>query len=141
MVKSLNREALRLLVVENDPDDVFFLQRALKQHGFIYPFVHLKNGEEALDYFQKLESPASRLPDLVLMDIKMEGRDGLQVLEWLRGRPLFQDMPIIMLTSSNAASDMHKSQRLGVFKFLTKHVHYDHVISALEGFLATQNQP
>jgi two-component system response regulator len=136
LVRKLNRENLRIVIVENDEDDVFFLKRALQQGGFVYPFVHLKNGAEAIDYFQKLERPASCLPDIVLMDIKMPAKDGFEVLEWLRGHRFFKDLPVIMLTSSSDLSDMRKSQRLGVFKFLTKRVHYDNVLSALEGFVA-----
>jgi len=139
MARTVSRENLRMLIVENDEDDFFFLKRALLQGGFIYPFVHLKSGSEAIDYFPKFEKPTSRLPDVILMDIKMPGKDGFEVLGWMRAPPLFKDLPVIMLTSSNELADMRKSQRLGVFKFLTKRVHYENVISALEGFLTICN--
>ncbi|HUB66849.1 MAG TPA: response regulator [Candidatus Methylacidiphilales bacterium] len=137
MAGSLSRDSLRILVVENDEDDLFFLQRALQRGGFVRPFVRLKDGGEAIAYFQKLEQPALRLPDIILMDIKMPGKSGLDVLAWLRSHDLFKDLPVIILTSSNELSDASLSQRLGVFKFLTKRVQYDNVIAALEGFLAS----
>ena len=136
MTRRLSRESLRLVIVENDEDDFFFLKRALQQGGFVYPFVHLKSGTAAIDYFQKLQQPSFHLPDIVLMDIKMPEKNGFDVLEWLRAHPLFKELPVVMLTSSSELSDVRESQRLGVFKFLTKQVRYENVISVLEGFLA-----
>jgi CheY-like chemotaxis protein len=136
----ITRETLRIVLIENDPDDVFLLKRALKQGGFIHPLIHLQDGVEAIDYFKALETPTSRLPDIILTDLKMPRIDGMDFLRWLREHPLLKDLPVIVLSSSNQFSDKTRTGRMGIFKFLTKQVHYENVISTLELFLVASNQ-
>jgi CheY-like chemotaxis protein len=136
------RETLRIVLIENDPDDVFFLTRALEQGGFIRPLIHLKDGMEAVDYFKALEIPTSRLPDIILTDLNMPRMDGMDFLHWLREQPLLKELPVVVLTSSDHASDIRRSGRMGIFKFLTKQIHYENVISTLELFLVSSaNDP
>src|ERR1700691_2061143 len=113
MARKLTRGNLRLVVVENDENDLFFLKRALERGGFLHPLIRLKDGIEAIAYFEKMEQPTSQLPDVVLMDIQMPGKDGLEVLEWIRAHPLLKELPVMMLTSSDEPTYLRKSQRLG----------------------------
>lgn len=136
---SVTRATLRIVLVENDPDDLFFLLRALTQGGFTHPLIHLRDGIEAMDYFKALEDPAANLPDIVLTDLKMPRMDGMDFLQWLRENSLLKDLPVIILTSSNEPSDMRRTSRLGVFHFVTKQVRYENVISTLDLFLASLN--
>jgi len=137
-MSELTRSKLRIMLVENDEDDAFFVRRALTQAGYIQPFIRQHNGKEAVEYFQKaVNSTSIILPHIVLMDVKMPVMDGFGVLRWLREESPFKDLPVIMLTSSNAPSDLNTSQRLGIFQFITKRVHYDNVIEALDLFLAS----
>jgi two-component system response regulator len=136
----ITRETLRIVLIENDSDDAFLLKRALKQGGFLYPLTHFQDGAEAIDYFKALETPTSRLPDIILTDLKMPRIDGMDFLRWLRDHPLLKDLPVIVLTSSNQLSDKSRTGRMGVFKFLTKQIHYENVISTLELFLLSLNK-
>jgi two-component system, response regulator len=131
------RETLRIVLIENDPDDIFFITRALKQAGFLHPLIHLKDGMEAVDYFKALEAPTSRLPDIILTDLHMPRMDGTDFLKWLRAHPLLKELPVIVLTSSSESLDKRRTSRLGIFKFLTKQVSCNNVTSALELFLAS----
>ena len=128
-----------MVLVENDPDDLFFLERALDKEGFARPVVHLRDGLEAKDFFSALQTPDAELPDIVLTDLKMPRMDGMDLLQWLRRTPRLKDLPVIVLTSSNESSDMRRTTRLGIFKFVTKEVQYENLTSALKTFLLAVN--
>jgi CheY-like chemotaxis protein len=136
---AVTRESLRMVLVENDPDDLFFLERALDTEGFARPLVHLRDGLEAKNYFSNLQAPEADLPDIVLTDLKMPRMDGMDFLQWLRGTPSLQNLPVIVLTSSNEVSDMRQTSRLGIFKFVTKQVRYENLTTALKMFLLALN--
>jgi len=141
-MKALTKETIKIMLVENDENDVFFLRRALTHAGYTNPLIHLQNGKAAVNYFKTLEASSSAsVPDIALMDIKMPVMDGFDVLSWLRQESSFKELPVIMLSSSDDLSDMTKSRRLGIYKFLTKQVHYDNVISSLESFLLLPKGP
>ena len=132
-------KSLRIVLVENDPDDLFFLERALDKEGFSRPIVHLRDGLEAMDYFSTLQSPEAALPDIVLTDLKMPRMDGMDLLQWLRNTPRMKELPVIVLTSSSENSDMRQTTRLGIFKFVTKQVQYENLTRALKMFLLALN--
>jgi two-component system response regulator len=135
----VTQETLRIVLVENDPDDLFFLERALNKEGFTRPMVHLRDGLEAMHYFSALEDRATELPDIVLTDLKMPRMDGIDFLQWLRGSPRLKELPAIVLTSSNEVSDVRQTARLGIFKFITKQVRFENLTSALKLFLVSLN--
>ena len=132
-------KSLRFVLVENDPDDLFFLERALDKEGFARPVVHLRDGMEAMDYFSALQAPDANLPDIVLTDLKMPRMDGIDLLGWLRATPRLKDLPVIVLTSSSETSDIRQTTRLGIFKFVTKEVEYKNLTTALKMFLLALN--
>ena len=132
-------KSLRMVVVENDPDDLFFLERALNKEGFSRPIAHLRDGLEAMNYFSRLQSPEADLPDIVLTDLKMPRMDGMDLLQWLRTTPSLKELPVIVLTSSNENSDMRQTTRLGIFKFVTKQVQYENLTMALKMFILALN--
>ena len=132
-------KSLRVVLVENDPDDLFFLERALDKEGFARPIAHLRDGMEAIDYFSTLQTPETKLPDIVLTDLKMPRMDGMDFLGWLRETPRLKDLPVIVLTSSSESSDMRQTSRLGIFKFVTKEVEYKNLTTALKMFLLALN--
>ena len=136
----VTRETLRIVLIENDPDDLFFLERALDKAGFTCPIVHLHDGQEAVNYFTILEaSNTADLPDVILTDLKMPRLNGMDLLQWLRANPRLKDLPVIVLTSSNETVDLRATSRLGIYKFLTKQVRYENVIATLNQFILALN--
>jgi CheY-like chemotaxis protein len=119
----------RLVLVENDDNDVFFMERALQRAGLHVPVTWLADGQAAIDYFSGLEKSA--LPDLILLDVKIPGRDGFEVLEWLRQHPDFRERRVIMLTSSDDPGDIRRARALGADQFLTKQSDYRDVVQLL----------
>ena len=106
-MNSLTKKTLRVMLVENDENDIFFVERALIKAGYTHPLILVNNGREAVNYFMRVEaSDPPPLPHIVLMDIKMPGMDGFDVLRWMRGESSFKDLPVIMLTSSDNMNDI-----------------------------------
>src|SRR5580692_2497085 len=123
-------QTFRLVIVENDDADVFFIERALQRTGLDCPFTWLADGQDAIDYFSGLED--STLPDLILLDVQVPRRNGFEVLQWLRQHPVYRQRRVMMLTSSDDPGDIHRAKMLGADRFLTKQADYGQVIEILE---------
>lgn len=112
-----------LLLVEDNEDDVFFFQVAMKKAGMTQPLRVARNGQETLSFFQHMiDAPqeiSSRI-GLVLLDLKMPYMSGLEVLAWLSRHPLLGFVPVVVLTSSEQESDIEMAYRLGATSFLVK---------------------
>jgi DNA-binding response OmpR family regulator len=126
-----------LVLVENDDNDVFFIERALHRAGFRFTVTRLPDGEAAIDYFHRLEA-AHDVPDLVLLDIQMPRRNGFEVLQWLRENPAFRRLPVMMLTSSDEPTDQSRARTLGADRFLTKNTDCQEVIDVLQALSRRQ---
>ncbi len=113
-----------ILVVEDTEDDVFFLKRALRDSKIDYPLNVVVDGKQALDYLQGIGDYADRslypLPFLILLDLKLPYVMGLDVLQWIRRQPIFADMPVVVLTSSQHDRDMKETSRLGGDGYIIK---------------------
>lgn len=100
------------------------LRDALRRGRIEVPLQVVHDGEEAIAYLRGVGKFANRaeypLPDLFLLDLKMPGRDGFQVLRWLRGQPSLAPLRTIVLTTSEEASDVDFAYALGANSFLTK---------------------
>lgn len=113
-----------ILYVEDDENDVFLMQHAFQKAGIDNPLEIVPDGQAAIDYLEGKNGFEDRqrfpLPRLVLLDLKLPHRSGLDVLKWIRSSPAFCTMPVIMLTSSNQDSDIHRAYILGVNSYLVK---------------------
>jgi CheY-like chemotaxis protein len=113
-----------ILLAEDNPDDVFFMQRAAKACGIVEPLRVAPDGQAAIDYLEGTGEYSNRdkypLPFLILLDLKMPHRSGLEVLEWIRQQPQLQTMLVLILTTSREESDVQRAYRLGVNSFLVK---------------------
>jgi len=112
-----------VVYVEDEPDDAFFMERALAQAA---PGIELKiltNGQEALQFFAavaKAQSSAKTRPGLVLLDLNLPGRSGLEVLGEIRSHETLRVTPVIIYTSSNQAVDIAEAYRRGCSAYLVK---------------------
>lgn len=113
-----------VLYAEDEGNDVFFLEYAFEVAGSPYTVRSVPDGEQTLDYLAGRGHFADRkrhpLPLLLLLDIKMPKKSGLEVLEWTRQQPRFKSLPVVMLTSSSRPEDMEKARRLGADDYLLK---------------------
>ncbi len=119
----MNRDGL-ILVAEDDEYDVEFLQRAFTEAGIHNPVHTAPDGQFAIDYLSGAGAFADRvkfpLPCLVLLDLKMPRKTGLEVATWIRTQPQYCALPVIMLTSSVNPTEVVEAYQRGVNAFIAK---------------------
>jgi CheY-like chemotaxis protein len=113
-----------ILLVEDDVDDVFFMSEALRRSGIDLPLHIASDGQEAIDFLLKAgePSPVSDLapPRLVLLDLNLPRKSGLEVLRWIRQESPNKSTLVVILTSSTSESDMEQAYRLGANSYVIK---------------------
>jgi CheY-like chemotaxis protein len=108
---------LRILWLEDSDDDVFFLKNAMKGSGLPITLEHVWDGQEGINTLQRQEFT---LPDGILTDIRMPRMDGLAFTQLVRSNPLFQWLPIFVLSTSGLARDIESGLNSGVNGYFTK---------------------
>lgn len=113
-----------ILLVEDDPNDVFLMQRALKRAEIPNPLKVAEDGQAAIDYLSGARHFANRdefpIPNLVFLDLKLPYKNGFEVLEWIRNQPSLDSTLVVVLTSSSEERDIKETYRLGARSFLVK---------------------
>jgi CheY-like chemotaxis protein len=121
-----------ILIVEDDPNDALFLRRALRKADVRQALRVARDGQEAIDYLsgtgQFLDRERFPLPCLVVLDVKLPKKNGLEVLKWLRHRDQLNDLPVVMVSSSNENGDKDKAMREGIEAYRVKPVSFDKLI-------------
>jgi two-component system response regulator len=112
----------RVLLVEDDPDRVMLTKRALSEAPSTCSVEVVDTGEAAIERLSEDEGP---MPDLVLLDLKLPGADGFDVLEHVEEDDRTPEVPIVVLTSSSETEDMLHSYRLGANGYVTKPVDFE----------------
>jgi CheY-like chemotaxis protein len=113
-----------ILLVEDRPDEIELMKQALHQAGVGNPLRMISDGAEAIAYFEGRNRYADRnafpLPRLVLLDLKLPNRTGLDIVKWLKSDERLKRIPVIIVTSSREPSDMEKAYSAGVNSYLVK---------------------
>jgi CheY-like chemotaxis protein len=113
-----------ILLVEDNEDDVFLMKRALQGANVGNPLYVVEDGQEALDYLGGAGKFADRdnypLPVVVFLDLKLPYISGHDVLAWTRRQKELESLVVIVLTSSNEASDLSRCYALGANSYLVK---------------------
>jgi CheY-like chemotaxis protein len=129
--------AATVLLVEDNPDDVFFLERVFVKRGLGSALRVLPDGAQAIDYLGAKGEFADRvrhpLPAFVLLDLQLPFYTGLQILSWAREQPELRSVPIIILSSSTQQSDKEQALQLGARAYHVKPADPDE----LHGIVAT----
>jgi len=136
-----------ILLVEDEENDVFFMQEALKKAGVLNPIRVASDGQQAIDYFKGAGKFANRqefpLPCLVMLDLKLPYVMGLDVLKWIRQQPEISAI-VIILSSSKAEVDISTAYRLGANAYLFKpsdRSKLQVIAKSIKDFWLTQNTP
>ncbi|HMH20791.1 MAG TPA: response regulator [Puia sp.] len=139
---------IEVLLVEDNIHDAEMTIRALKKVNLANKLIHVKDGEEALDFIfaegKFAGREASSLPKVILLDIKMPKVDGIEVLRQLKSREASKTIPIVIMTSSKEEQDIISSYELGVNSYVVKPVDFEgfaKAVSELGLYWLLTNQP
>jgi CheY-like chemotaxis protein len=114
-----------ILLVEDNPMDLDLTMQAFQEHGVGNPILTCRDGEEALQYIHEHSLPAdSRVPILVLLDLRLPKVDGIEVLRQARQHPVWKQVPFVVLTTSRENKDIEAAYRLGVNSYIVKPVDF-----------------
>jgi len=137
-----------ILLVEDNPDDVMLILRALKASNIVGEVVVARDGAEALDYLFRTGAYAGRdtsvMPQVILLDLKLPKVDGLEVLRRLRADEQTKLLPVVVLTSSDEERDIIESYGLGANSYVRKPVaftQFGEAVRQLGLYWLTLNQP
>ena len=125
----------RILLVEDNPDDVELTLRALKKHHIANGVIVARDGEDALDYLFCRGAHANRdlgLPAIVLLDLKLPKIDGLEVLRRIRADERTKLVPVVILTSSKEQQDMINGYSNGANSYVRKPIDFEQFTKAVE---------
>jgi CheY-like chemotaxis protein len=123
------RRAKPLLLVEDNPDDVLILRRALKDLGMAEALIHVPDAERALAY---LRSTASPRPALVLLDLNLPGMGGVEFLRTIKTEETLAEIPIVVLSTSDEPRDVLDSFDLSVAGYLVKPANYAALVETIK---------
>lgn len=130
-------EGQPILYVEDREDDAFFMIRACAMAGIRQPLQAVPNGAQAIAYLEGSGPFANRarypVPCLVLLDLHMPGTSGFEVLAWIRSRPEFAELPVLVFTSSSLPSDAQRATELGANGYLVKPLTLKELVDMVNG--------
>jgi len=118
-----------ILLIHDNMNDAELTLRALRKGNINYSFTHLKNGVEGLEFLfgtGKFEGRnTSNKPKVILLDLKMQKVDGLQVLTQIKASELTKSIPVVVLTSSKEHPDIDRAYALGANSYIVKPVEFN----------------
>ncbi|HTA31270.1 MAG TPA: response regulator [Candidatus Cybelea sp.] len=113
-----------MLAAEDEESDAVLLQLAFSRAGLSNLLVIVQDGQEVIEYLSRYlpsaRSDSDPLPSLLLLDLKMPRMTGFDVLTWLRDKPQFKDLPVVVLSSSSHESDIQRARELGAWDYHIK---------------------
>jgi CheY-like chemotaxis protein len=123
---------IEVLLVEDDPGDVLMTQEAFEEHKVRNNLAVVNDGTEAIAYLRREGQYADAArPDLVLLDLNLPRRDGREVLAEIKSDPDLRQIPVVVLTTSQADEDIVRSYQLHANAYVTKPVDFDRFIAVV----------
>jgi chemotaxis family two-component system response regulator Rcp1 len=141
MSSHANGQEVEVLMVEDDPADVQLVEEALRDGTAETRLNVVSDGEKALEYLRgEGRYAGSLLPDLILLDLKMPKKSGLEVLAEIKGDEILRRIPVIVFTTSDAPEDILKAYDLQASCYVTKPSdleEFDRVMTSIKDFCLT----
>jgi CheY-like chemotaxis protein len=130
------KPGLRVLMVDDSEEDIFFVKRAFEKSGVADFFRAVNDGKQAVAYLRGEGEFADRgkymFPNVLLTDLKMPGMDGFGLLEWLQNHPDCKVIPTIAFTSSAIESDIHQVYVLGANAYIVKPNDFQELVNVIQ---------
>ena len=106
-----------IIIVENDEDEQFFMKEGFDASGLFDILAQPKNGDILMEW---LADHPNALPDVILSDLNMPGKNGYDILEEIKANPAYARIPVIITSTSSTTSTVQKCQSLGASDYLVK---------------------
>ena len=127
--------AISILVADDDPDDRLLIKEALAEARLANELQFVTDGVELMDFLHRRGEYADQanapLPGLILLDLNMPRKDGREALEEIRSDARLKRIPVVVLTTSQADTDVLRTYDLGVNSFITKPVTFDGLVEVM----------
>jgi CheY-like chemotaxis protein len=124
-----------IIMAEDDADDRLLVKDALQECQWNADLRFVENGEELLDYLLRQgkykRAEESPRPRLILLDLNMPKKDGREVLRDIRARPELRRIPVVVLTTSKADTDIERTYELGANSYIAKPVQFDGLVNLM----------
>jgi CheY-like chemotaxis protein len=131
----MNMSPMVLLIAEDDDDDFLLTQKALSRSHVVNEVRRVRDGEELMDYLlhrREYSAPGSApRPVLILLDLNMPRKDGREALRDIKSDPALRDIPVVVLTTSEAETDVLRTYDLGANSYITKPPDLQGLVDAL----------
>jgi len=132
----MHGEPIVILLVEDDPAHAEIVKRNFKTSRILNQMIHVSDGQEALDYLYRREGysqpDSSPRPGLVLLDLRLPKVDGLDVLKIIKNDPGLKSIPVVVLTTSDAETDIARAYDSRANSYLVKPVDFQQFSKLLE---------
>lgn len=120
-----------VLLVEDNQDDIVFIQEALSETPYRVELNVVRDGDEAVAYLDRIAAGERRIPDLLFLDLNLPRMSGLEFLKEMRGRDRFRLVPVIVLTTSKAEDDIRKSYAHFANSYIVKPIDLNEFITLI----------
>jgi len=131
----MENSQVEILLVEDDMDDAEMTINAMRKNNLANKLIHMKDGEEALDFLfgtgKFIGRDLNLKPRLILLDLKMPKVDGIEVLDKVKSNNATKKIPVVILTSSKEDPDVNRCYELGANGYIVKPVEFDSFIKAV----------
>jgi two-component system response regulator len=131
----MNLNEVEILLVEDNPNDAEMTLRVLRKNHIANKVLHVKDGEQAIDFIFAEGVYAERLvesiPKVILLDLKLPKVNGIEVLTRLKSDDRTKIIPVVILSSSREDSDLQKCYELGVNSYVVKPVEFEYFVKAI----------
>ena len=125
-----------ILLVDDNPHDVVLIRLAFRKVGIIDTIHLVKDGAEAMRYINGDDKYADRRtyppPTLVLLDLKMPGANGFEVLKWIRTHDAFENLVVVVMSGSRDDADIQRAYELGANSYLIKPTKFEDLVKMME---------
>ena len=129
-------ERLNILMADDDPDDRMLVRDALNETQAPQHLDCVEDGEDLMDYLHrrgKYEHLSANVqPSIILLDLNMPRKDGREALKEIKDDPTLRQIPVVILTTSNAVEDIQRTYDLGASSFLIKPRNFETLVKTLD---------
>ncbi|MFQ5963135.1 MAG: response regulator [Candidatus Scalinduaceae bacterium] len=135
-------EEAKIILLENDPDHAELIIDILKFEDIKNEIILVKDGQEAIEYFQKEKVNGSNVKQfkigLVILDLNLPKVNGIDILKFLKSNPQYISIPVVVLSASSDEETISKAYSSGANDYITKPIYYEEFVEKIRVLMECQ---